>query len=77
MYSEEHAFQRIKEVFEESSLSQAEFSRKIGVTQASVSLCLKKGIVPSTYVIAAICEVFDISADWLLLGRGPKRFSVS
>ncbi|MFG0275287.1 MAG: helix-turn-helix domain-containing protein [Phycisphaerales bacterium] len=31
-----------------------------------------RGADPSVAFIARLCEVFDLSAEWLLFGRGPR-----
>ncbi len=52
----------------------------IGVDQSAISRWKKDGSI-STDHVARLCEVLDISADWLLLGRGNmdshKHFSAS
>jgi hypothetical protein len=30
---------------------------------------------PSIEFLTAFCERFDVSADWLLTGRGPQRWT--
>lgn len=52
----------------------------IGVDQSAISRWKKDGSI-STDHVARLCEVLDMSADWLLLGRGNmdshKHFSAS
>ena len=69
MYSEKEVTRRIKEVYKKSKLSQKEFAKRIGVTEATAGYYLERGCAPSVHIIASICEEFDVSADWLLLGR--------
>jgi len=69
MYSREAVVDRIAELYAESGLTKAAFAEKIGVTEAAAYHYLKKGKRPTTYVVAQICEAFDVSADWLLFGK--------
>ncbi len=52
----------------------------MGVDESAISRWKKNGAI-STDHVARLCDVLDISVDWLLLGRGnmdsPKRFSAS
>lgn len=73
MYSEKEVTKRIKEVYKKSKLSQKEFAKRIGVTEATAGYYLERGCAPSVHIIATICEKFDVSADWLLLGRGKRH----
>lgn len=53
---------------------------EIGVDESAISRWKKDGSI-STDHVARLCQALDISADWLLLGRGNmdshKQFSVS
>ena len=52
----------------------------INVDESAISRWKKDGSI-STEHVARLCEVLDVSADWLLLGRGNmdshKHFSAS
>ena len=69
MFDKEDIYNRIYALYVESEMTQAEFGRRIGVTGAAVQNYLVKKQVPKAYVIASICEAFEVSADWLLLGK--------
>ncbi len=45
---------------------------KLGVAQSTISGRWKKGSYPSSKNIVKICEYTGISANWLLLGHGPR-----
>jgi transcriptional regulator with XRE-family HTH domain len=45
---------------------------KTGVNPEHVNRYLR-GHPPTAEFVAAVCAAFDISADWLLMGRGPMR----
>jgi len=48
----------------------AEFARAIDVDPATIAAWKKKLSMPRADVLARICEAFDLSADWLLMGKG-------
>ena len=63
--------QRIKLLIKSKNISQADFARKLNVTRGSVNQWLSGKLVPGHKPTMKMFEVFpDISADWLLLGRG-------
>lgn len=58
------------------NLSQTEFGELIDSSQKQVSKYERNILLPPTEKIIKICEVLNISADWLLLGdreNEPKR----
>lgn len=69
MYSRDAVRSRIMLILDKYNLSQAEFSRRIGVSEVAVSKYVSGEISPGAEVVASICEEFNISADWFLLGR--------
>ena len=67
--------QRIKLLIKTKDISQVEFSRQVGVTRATVNQWIIGRIVPGHKPLIKIFELFpDISADWLLLGRGEMYY---
>ncbi len=66
---------RLKLLISSKKLSQAEFARMLDVTRGSVNQWLSGKLVPGHNPTMKIFEVFpDISADWLLLGRGEMSY---
>lgn len=61
---------RLKRALTAKNLSQRELGRRIGATQASVSLYVNGKRLPGPVALFKICRELDISADWLL---GLKR----
>jgi len=54
-------------------MTQAEFARRIGVTQSYLS-ALERGVKePGAGVLLAIRKQFGRSVDWLLTGEAEKR----
>lgn len=59
--------ERLKEViFEKCNNSQKEFSVKTGIPESTVCHWLTRNIKPTYVQIIKICDVFQISADYLL-----------
>lgn len=57
---------RIREIRQKHNLTQPQFADKIGTTKNQVSKYeLNKEPIPVKHIIK-ICEVFKVSADWLL-----------
>lgn len=54
-------------------ISQTIFSEKIGITQNTLSRYERNQRVPDAQFIVDLCDSFNISTDWLLLGHGSMR----
>ena len=65
--------QRIKQVRKEFELSQAEFGKRIGISDAAVSKLESGKNTPSEQTIKLICTNFQIQYEWLTTGQGPMR----
>ncbi len=61
---------RIGEIFRESGLTQEKFAAKLGVNLSTLSNYLLRKRRPSVEFIVRLCNSFDVSPSWLLLGRG-------
>jgi len=62
---------RLKLLIKSKNISQSEFARMLDVTRGSVNQWLAGKLVPGHKPMMKIYEVFpEISADWLLLGKG-------
>lgn len=63
--------ERIKYIRKDFLLTQVEFSKRLGVTNAHISK-IEKGITtPSEALIKLICEIFDVNEQWLKHGEEP------
>ncbi len=60
---------RIKQIRKINNMTQAEFSKKINISQGTLSDIEKNKFNPSVKTILSIVNNFDISADWLLIGN--------
>lgn len=69
---------RIKEIRLSGEYNQDEFSKILGVTQATVSLMESRPAIGlSIDVIDAICSKFKVDANWLLYGIGQMKMTPS
>jgi len=67
---------RIKLLIKSKNISQSELARKLDVTRGSVNQWLSGKQIPGHKPLMKMFELFpDISADWLLLGRGEMSIA--
>lgn len=57
---------RLKELRLEKMLSQSELASKIGVSQKAIDFWEKGTNEPKVSYVCALCEFFNVSADYLL-----------
>lgn len=63
---------RIILLIESKGLKMASFERKLGLRRNSISQVLRRNTEIKADIVAKILETFpDVSAEWLLLGKGP------
>ncbi|MCH5212679.1 MAG: helix-turn-helix transcriptional regulator [Oscillospiraceae bacterium] len=58
--------EKIKQIREQLGITQAELSRKLGLTRSSVNSWEMGLSVPSTPYIIELAKLFDVSTDYLL-----------
>ena len=63
--------ERIKQVRKEFGLSQAEFGKRLGISDAAVSKIESGKNTPAETTIKLICSEFRIQYQWLTTGEGP------
>lgn len=69
---------RIREFINYLDITDSAFAKKIGVTQSVIASMFLRGTEPSAKVIHSILAVFDdISAEWLLRGKGEMLISAN
>ncbi len=64
--------ERIREIRKERKISQIEFSKTLGITQDKLSKYENGRIKPPIELLLSISEKFNISLNWLLMGKGDK-----
>lgn len=76
--NEQSINERIREIISLYRLSDRQFAIKIGVTQSVIGSMFQKGTEPSAKVIKLTLSTFeDISAEWLLRGKGEMLISAN
>ena len=66
---------RIRELRKATSLTQAEFGKKVGVSTSAEQKWELGVAVPSDAVIKLICREFSVNECWLRTGEGEMRRS--
>jgi transcriptional regulator with XRE-family HTH domain len=62
--------ERFREIRRGKNLKQIDFSQKIGISQSALVSYERGEREPPAAAIASFCEAYDVSPDWVLLGRG-------
>lgn len=66
--------ERFREIRRGKNLTQIEFSQLISISQSALVSYERGEREPPAAAIASVCEAYNVSPDWLLLGRGvPYR----
>ena len=61
----------------EKKLTQNDLAARLGIVGASVSSYEKSKQYPSVKVLIQLCQIFDVSADYLLGLSDDKNFNIS
>ncbi|WP_129724375.1 helix-turn-helix domain-containing protein [Xylanivirga thermophila] len=69
--------ERIKMLRKINNISQANLSKKIGVSSGNVGDWERGRAKPGVDALIALIQYFNVSADWLLLGKGIPYKSVN
>ena len=62
------ASERILQLLDERKISQKDFSDKTGIPQSTISDWRKKKTNPASDKIMIICQVLNVTPEWLLSG---------
>ncbi len=65
---------RLKEVYQDSGLSQETFARSLGVSKSALNRYISGKNEPKASVIRLLLENFKVNPTWFITGRGPKYF---
>ena len=57
---------RLRAAIRQSSLTQKEIAKKIGVSAQTVSKYMSVNVFPALDTLGRLCQVLDISADYIL-----------
>ena len=59
--------ERISDAIKHSGMTQVELAAKLHITQSTIAHYIKGDILPSLEIFANLCEVLDVSPEYLLL----------
>ncbi len=62
---------RMRELRKELELSQVEFAKNLGVTNAHISKIERGGTIPSDSLIKLISKEYQVNENWLKIGEEP------
>ena len=62
---------RMRELRKELELSQVEFAKNLGVTNAHISKIERGGTIPSDSLIKLISKEYQVNENWLKMGEEP------
>ena len=57
---------RLQEAVKYSSINYAELAKRLGITKATMSMYKSGKAIPSLETFDKICDILDVSADYLL-----------
>ena len=63
--------ERLRESWTASGLTQGEIAQRIGTERKAFCSYINARSMPDALRLARLCAVFNVSADYLLFGRGP------
>ena len=69
MYKETFG-QKLKKARDDSGMSQAEVAQKVGVSQQNLSKYERGILEPNIETLGKLCDLYCVSADWLIGTRG-------
>lgn len=66
MIAIEQIQQKLREAITTSSISKKELATKLGISPSTISKYLHNDKYPSIDTLANICQILDVSADYIL-----------
>ena len=57
---------RLRESIKQSTLTQKEIAKSIGVSAQTVSKYMKENVFPALDTLAKLCKILDVKADYIL-----------
>ena len=57
---------RLRECISQSSYTQREIAKAVGVSPQTISKYMKKNIFPALDTLAKICKLLDVKSDYIL-----------
>ena len=66
---------RVRAVRQEAELTQEEFAKKIGYSKIQIHSVERGKVIPSNQFLEKVANVFSVSYEWLMTGKGQRRAS--
>ena len=66
---------RVRAVRQEAELTQEEFAKKIGYSKIQIHSGERGKVMPSNQFLEKVANVFSVSYEWLMTGKGQRRAS--
>lgn len=57
---------RLREILRDRSMTQEELARKALISKSTVYMYINCGVLPTADNLKAVCEVLNVSADYLI-----------
>ncbi|MFB5674389.1 helix-turn-helix domain-containing protein [Paenibacillus terreus] len=73
----ESIYQRIEALIAERGMTKKAFCQQLGISTGNFGDWKRGKTTPGTNKLIEIATFFDISLDWLMMGRTPKREMVN
>lgn len=65
--------ERMERIRHTHDLRQAAFAKSIGIQKDTYRRMISGVSRPSVDVVVGVCERYNVSADWLIFGKGEKK----
>lgn len=72
-YSPEGLAERLNKLCSESELTQDQIAQRVGVKRTSLHRWREGARTPSILMVARLCKLFGVSADYLLFGKDSAQ----
>lgn len=68
---------RFKEIRNSVGVTQDNFAEKLGVSRSTIAQIERKNNLPTIELIVRIVNIYNISGDWILTGRGEMHIKTN
>lgn len=65
---------RLKDIRNKKGLTQKQLADKLGISSSTIGMYEQNNRMPSSEILSEMCNIFDVSIDYLL-GRTPEKSS--
>ena len=65
--------ERLSAELRATKMTQTEMAKKLNISQSCIAHYIKKDILPSIEILADLCKMLDIDANYILCNDTPKQ----